>query len=78
MLPQQRLVGVTGALAAAVRVVQQSLRRIPQVGGHHQRSTDQCRLHAAIQVPTHHAARIQVDHHRQVHPALQGPDIRYV
>ncbi len=72
---EQLLVGRGGILAASIRVVQQ-----PGVGGatadrHRQRLLRELTGEPSLQRLADHGARVEVEHHGEVEPALRGPDI---
>ena len=71
MLLQQGLGGMTGILATTIRMMNQPRWWFPEIDCHHQGF-----LHAPIHSPAHHATGIQINHYRQVDPALLGPQIR--
>ena len=50
-------------------------RRGPERDGHFQRSERQITFHAITDGPADHAPGVQVQDHRQIEPALPGPDV---
>ena len=78
MLLQQLLVGMARVLATSIRVVNQAWWWGPEIGRHHQGPDHQRFLHPSIHRSAHHTARIQINYHRQVDPALLRPEIRDV
>lgn len=75
MLAQQVLVRLTGILTATVGVVDQPWPWTAPANRHAQGIADQLCLNAIRQRPTNDAQCVQVDHHRQVQPALVGPEV---
>src|SRR5215469_18824860 len=72
---QQLLICVAGVLAAAIRVMQQTLRRMAVLQGHLQGVQHDATFEPFADRPADHAAREQIDDYRQVQPTLQGPQI---
>src|SRR6516165_9095081 len=72
---QQLLILVAGVLAAAIRVMQQTLRRLAVLQGHLQGVQRDAAFEPFTQRPADHATREQIEDDRQVQPTLQGPDI---
>ena len=73
MLLQQGLVGMTRILAATIRMMNQPRWWFSEIDCHHQGTDHQRFLHASIHGPAHYPARIQINYHRQVDPALLRP-----
>ena len=70
---QQAGVIAGGILAAAIGMMHQPRRRLPQFQRHPQGGQRKIVFQADVQCPTNHAARKSIDHHRQVHKlALQA------
>src|SRR5690349_8042909 len=72
---QQLLILVAGVLAAAIRVMQQTLRRMAVLQRHLQGVQHDAAFEPFAERPANHAAREQIDDYRQVQPTLQGPQI---
>src|SRR6056297_3390124 len=73
MLAQDFLIVVGTVLAAAVRVMDATLRWSPQRNSHVQRA--EVTLHAIADGPADHPPGMQIEDDRQIQPALLGPDI---
>ncbi len=75
MMPAQELLVVVAAISqAAIGVVNAARRRLAQVDGHLQRPDREVTLHAVADGPADHAARIEIDDHGEIRPALAGPE----
>src|SRR5579863_5275777 len=72
---QQLLIFLAGVLAAAVRVMQHGARRLAPLKRHPERVQHQPSFQPLAQRPSDHPARKQVQHNRQVQPALKRPQI---
>ena len=72
---KQFLVFLARILATAVGVMLESRVRPMAPQRHHQRIMHKFRPQPAAHRPTHHLARVQVNHHCQVQPALHRPQI---
>src|SRR5580704_12350462 len=72
---QQLLIVVAGVLAAAIRVMQQTQRRLTVLQCHLKGVQRDAAFEPFAQRPADHAAREQIKYYRQVQPALQGPYI---
>lgn len=68
-------VRLAGVLTAPIPMVEQAQLWLAQTQGHLERVEHQLLLKAFGHRPTHHPAREQIEDHRQVEPALPGPDI---
>src|SRR6056297_3915410 len=75
MLAQDFLIVVGTVLAAAVRVMDATLRWSPQRNSHVQRADRKVTLHAIADGPADHPPGMQIEDDRQIQPALLGPDI---
>lgn len=71
---QERLIVVAAILRASVSAVDAARWRLAQVDGHLQRPDREIAFHAVADGPTDHAARIEVDDHGEIKPALSGPE----
>ena len=69
------LKSTTGVLAAAVRMMHQARRRTLPETGHRQRVSHDIRRHARLQRPTYDFPVEQVEHDRQIQPALVRPQV---
>lgn len=70
---------VGGVLRTPVRVEEEPvLRRLTMPEGGPQRVQDQRGAHVVRHRPADDTPRVEVDDHRQVEPALEGPDVRDV
>jgi hypothetical protein len=72
---QELPVITVGILAAAVRVMNQSLSRFPLLTSHRKSFRGKRCLHAAAHRPTDNFSRIQIDYHRQIQTSFYGPQI---
>src|SRR5215469_5687355 len=75
---QQLLILAAGVLAAAIRVMQQTLRRMAVLQCHLQGVQRDAAIEPFAERPADHAAREQIDDYRQVQPTLQSPQIANV
>src|SRR5216683_2348356 len=75
---QQLLILVAGVLAAAIRVVQQTLRRLAVLQCHLEGVEHDTAFEPFAQRPADHSAREQIEDYRQVQPTLEGPHISNV
>ena len=78
VLPEHGPVRVAGVLAAAIRVMHQLRRRPAPPQGHLQGVEDQLRAQVVGQRSPDHPAREQIEHDRQIQPALPRPHVRNV
>ena len=62
-------------LAATVAMENAAPRRRPERDGHFQRAERQVAFQAITDGPADHAPGVQVQDHRQIEPALPGPDV---
>ena len=69
---QQLLILVAGVLAAAIRVMQQTLRRLTVLQCHLKGGQRDPAFEPFAQRPADHAAREQIEDYRQVQPTLPG------
>src|SRR5215469_13603950 len=69
---QQLLILVAGVLAAAIRVMQQTRRRVAVLQRHLQGVQDDAAFEPFIQRPANHAAGEQIEDYCQLQPTLQG------
>ena len=72
------MIGHTGVLAAAIRIDDQTRRRLSLFNSHVQCVADQFRWHAWCHRPAKHLARVEVHHDGQLQPSCTGADIRDV
>jgi len=72
---QELPVITAGILAAAVRVVNQSLSRFPSPISHRKSIRDKRCLYPAAHSPTNNFSLIQIDYHRQIQPPFHGPQV---
>lgn len=78
MTSQDLAVQKSGILEAAVRVLPQSSHRVAPPECHGQRLGGQRLGKPATHRPGNSHARVEVQHHGQIQPALRRPDIRDV
>ena len=71
----QSLISLGTILAATIRVNDRAPGEVAAEQCHGQRITDQLLRHTPAHRPTHDGAGIQVHDHRQIQPALVGPDV---
>ena len=67
---EQRLIGLTRILTPAIRVMQESRRRVPSPNGHGQGGRHQRSLHGGRHGPAHNLPRKQIHHHREIEPPI--------
>jgi hypothetical protein len=72
---QKFLVIMTSILAAAIRMMNQSLCRLSPPVGHQKGFYDKRCLQTAAHGPPNNFSRIQVDDHRQIQPSFHRPQI---
>jgi hypothetical protein len=72
---EQLLVRGSGILAPPIRVVQQPRLGSAMVDRHRQRLLREITGQPSPQRPADHRARVEVEDHRQIEPALRSPDI---
>jgi hypothetical protein len=75
---QQPLIIVAGVLAAAMRVVHQTRRRLAVLLCHPEGVQREAAFEPFAQRPADHPARAQIEDYRQVQPTLQGPHLSNV
>ena len=75
VVAQDSLVIMRTVLAATVAVENAARRRGAKRDGHFQRPDRQIAFHAITDSPADHAPGMQIQDHRQIKPALAGPDI---
>ena len=72
---EQLLVSRGGILAPAIRVVRESRRWFPVRQRHGEGPLGQLHGQTVAHRPTNHGARVQIEDHRQIEPALRGPHV---
>ena len=75
MVAQDFLIFVRTVLAATVAMKHAAPRRGPERDGHFQRADRQVAFQAITDSPADNAPGVQVQDHRQIEPALAGPDV---
>ena len=78
VLGQAFLVFIRAILRPAIHVMNAAFGRSTKGHSHVQRPDRQVSLHPVTDGPSDDAAGIQIKDHRQIQPALSGPDIGYV
>ena len=72
---EQQLVTRGGILAAAIRMVQEPSPWVPVRQRHGEGLLGQLHGQSVAPRPADHGARVEVEHHGEVEPALRGPDV---
>ena len=75
MLARELLIVMRTVLRPTIRVMNASLRRLPQRYGHVQCPDCQVPFHTIADGPADNTAGIQIKDHSQIQPAFTGPDI---
>jgi len=75
MLTQTLLIIVRAILAAAIGMMNAARRRPSKRNSHVERPHCQITLEPVADSPANYAARMQINHHCQIQPALAGPDV---
>jgi len=72
---EQLLVSRGGILTASIRVVQQPRRGFPVRQRHGEETLGEIYGHSVVHRPADHGARVQIEHHGQIEPAIHGRDV---
>ena len=78
VISEESLEGLTGVLAASIRVMQDGLGLAPSPNRHHEGIGDELRGHCGMHGPADDPSREEIDARGHVEPAFGGPEIREV